>query len=109
MNFSIDHIQPNPLLGAMNWTGHGINGGDPGAQLLVGGGIPAGGYVPVAEMDSSREDLLWGSYRAALKITPVSGTCAGFFWVSFHMIHFAVPPNLVSFSKLELGINGANS
>ncbi len=92
MNFSIGHIQSNPLPGAMNWTGSGILGGDPGAQLIVEGGIPASGYVPVAEMDSSREDLLWGSYRAALKLTPVPGTCSAFFWVRFHSIHFTAPP-----------------
>ena len=97
MNFSIDHIQSNPLLGAMKWTGPGIRGGDPGAQLLVGGGIPADGHVSVAEMDSSRGDLLWGSYRAALKLTPVPGTCSAFFWVNFHMIHFAVPPICIVF------------
>jgi hypothetical protein len=83
MNFSIQNVVSNPILDANNWTGPGIFGGDPGVQLSVGPGIPSGGYIQVAEMDSSREDLLWGSYRAAIKLTLTPGTCSAFFWVSF--------------------------
>lgn len=50
-------------------------------HFSVGGGIPANGYVPTSEMDSSREDLLYGTYRAAMKLTLTPGTCAAFFWV----------------------------
>lgn len=81
MNFSIQNVQSNPILDANNWTGPGIFGGDPGLQLSVSGGIPSNGYVQVAEIDSSREDLLWGSYRTAMKLTLTPGTCSAFFWV----------------------------
>lgn len=58
-----------------------MDGGDPGVRLVVAPGVPGDGFVPVAEMDSARTDLLWGSYRAAIKLTLVPGTCSSFFWV----------------------------
>ena len=83
MNFTIQNTVSNPVLNATKWTGPGEFGGDPGLQLSVNGGIPANGYVQVAEIDSARDDLLWGTYRAAMKLTLVPGTCSAFFWVSF--------------------------
>lgn len=38
--------------------------------------------VPAAEIDSSRLDLHWGSYRTGMKVTGSNGTCSAFFWVS---------------------------
>ncbi|CEJ81362.1 hypothetical protein VHEMI01493 [[Torrubiella] hemipterigena] len=38
--------------------------------------------VLAAEVDTSRLDLLWGSYRAGMRLTAIPGTCAAFFWVS---------------------------
>ncbi|KJZ76055.1 hypothetical protein HIM_04511 [Hirsutella minnesotensis 3608] len=38
------------------------------------------GTISVAEVDSANMDMHWGSYRAGLKLTPVRGTCAAFFW-----------------------------
>lgn len=81
MNFTIDNVVSNPILNQTNWTGPGLLGGDAGLQLRVDGGIPANGYVQVAEMDSAREDMLWGSYRTAMRLTLTSGTCSAFFWV----------------------------
>lgn len=51
-----------------------------GVELSVGATI-VNGAVPVAELDSARQDLLWGSFRTGMKLTPVKGTCAAFFWV----------------------------
>jgi hypothetical protein len=82
MNFTIQNVVSNPILNESVWTGPGEFGPNPGVQLSVGGGIPANGYVQVAEMDSSREDLLWGTYRAAMQLTLEPGTCSAFFWVS---------------------------
>ena len=58
----------------------GASGKQAGVELSVGGTI-VNDAVPVAEMDSARQDLLWGSFRAGMKLTPVKGTCAAFFWV----------------------------
>jgi hypothetical protein len=86
MNFTTLNVASNPILNATNWTGPGEFGGDPGLELTVNGGIPANGYVQTAEIDSAREDLLWGTYRAAMRLTLVPGTCSAFFWVSFHIL-----------------------
>lgn len=51
-----------------------------GVELSVGATI-TNGAVPVAEMDTARQDLFWGSFRAGMKLTAVKGTCAAFFWV----------------------------
>jgi hypothetical protein len=40
------------------------------------------GMVPVAELATRRLDLMWGTFRAGMKVSRVGGTCAAFFWVS---------------------------
>jgi len=52
-----------------------------GLELTVTG-TNVEGMVPVAEIDSDRADLLWGTFRASMKLTSTPGTCAAFFWVS---------------------------
>jgi len=67
--------------------------GQPGAASRASGANPAGlqlvvraeqveDMVPVAEIDTARLDVVFGSYRAGLKLTDVPGTCSAFFWVS---------------------------
>jgi len=80
-SFELDNIASNPLVSNNSWAGQTVHGdGNPGLELRVRGGIPTDGFVPTAEMDSSRKDLLWGTYRAAMKLTDVPGTCGAFFW-----------------------------
>ena len=73
------------------YSGPGVLGGDPGLQLYVRGGVPTDGHVPTSETVSSRTDMLYGSFRAAMKLTPQPGTCSSFFWVrvtsSRHLLH----------------------
>ena len=71
----------NPLASQYDWSGDGVNGGDGGLQIIVRGGIPADGLVPMGEMASNRTDMLYGSFRAAMKLTQTNGTCGAFFWV----------------------------
>ncbi|KAL0930764.1 glycoside hydrolase family 16 protein [Colletotrichum truncatum] len=52
---------------------------DAGLQLLVESST-VDGLVPVAEIDSARNDLHYGSFRAMMKVPDVAGTCAAFFW-----------------------------
>ncbi|KAL7905786.1 glycoside hydrolase family 16 protein [Trichoderma velutinum] len=59
-------------------AGSNSNGGD-GIGLLVGS-IVVNEAIPVAELDSARNDMHYGSYRAGMKLTAVNGTCAAFFW-----------------------------
>jgi hypothetical protein len=85
-SLQISQTISNPLVNKFSYTGPGQLGGDAGLQLFVHGGIPTDGLVPVAEVNSVREDMLWGSYRAAMKLTITPGTCGAFFWVSLTMI-----------------------
>jgi len=52
---------------------------DVGAELFVSGNLEQD-MVSVAEMDSRRSDLTYGSYRASMKLTDVPGTCASLMW-----------------------------
>ena len=67
--------------------------GQNGAASRTGNAPPAGlqlvvraaqvdDMVPVAEIDTARLDVVFGSYRAGLRLTDVPGTCSAFFWVS---------------------------
>lgn len=78
----VGNVVSNPVVDNSSYTGPGVYGIDAGLQLYVRGGIPQAGLVPVAEVNSVREDMLWGSYRAAIKLTNKPGTCGAFFWVS---------------------------
>ncbi|KAK1243082.1 hypothetical protein MKX07_003710 [Trichoderma sp. CBMAI-0711] len=66
--------------------GHGENvddanaGPGEGIALVVGSTLVDDEAIPVAELASARKDMFFGSYRAGMKLTPVNGTCAAFFW-----------------------------
>ncbi|KAM3083755.1 hypothetical protein ACMFMF_001121 [Clarireedia jacksonii] len=125
MNFNIAQVTSNPILDENTWSGEGKNGGDPGVQLTVSGGKPANGYVQTAELDSTREDLLWGTYRTAMKLTLNPGTCSAFFWYfndsqeidmeflssQFNRENNTFPVNLVlqSVDSVHAGYNAANT
>ncbi|KJK75426.1 hypothetical protein H634G_08789 [Metarhizium anisopliae BRIP 53293] len=51
-----------------------------GIALRVGSQITSFNAISAAEVDTSRRDMFWGSYRATMKLSRVSGTCAAFFW-----------------------------
>lgn len=57
-----------------------LKGNSKGLQLRVNRQLESDSVL-VAEVDSARVDLFWGSYRAGMKLTQTSGTCAAFFWV----------------------------
>ncbi|CAK7231436.1 hypothetical protein SBRCBS47491_007929 [Sporothrix bragantina] len=59
--------------------GQANNGQPAGLSLLVKAGL-VGDMIPVSEIDSNRTDILYGSFRAGMKLTNVSGTCSAFFW-----------------------------
>ena len=57
-------------------------GRDPGVELHVSSVISKNNAIPASEIDTTRLDLHWGSFRAGMKLTDTGGTCAAFFWVS---------------------------
>lgn len=68
--------------GGESAASNGDDDGNDGVALVVGSTV-ANEAIPVAELDSARSDMHHGSYRAGMKLTPVNGTCAAFFWVCF--------------------------
>ncbi|KAL8894645.1 MAG: hypothetical protein Q9192_004157 [Flavoplaca navasiana] len=67
-----DNVISNPLAQASR---------DPGLQLYVRGPTEKGGQVSVAELVTKREDMQYGSFRAAIRTPTVAGTCASMFWM----------------------------
>jgi len=78
----VGNVIPNPLKDSNAWLGESVNGGDAGLQMWVRAN-DSNGAVPMAEIDGTRMDLLYGSFRIGMKATSVNGTCGAFFWVSF--------------------------
>ncbi|GKT87977.1 glycoside hydrolase family 16 protein [Colletotrichum tofieldiae] len=88
---------------------------DAGLQLLVESST-VDGLVPVAEIDSARDDVHHGSFRAMMKVPDVAGTCAAFFWYhndtqeidmefltrEFNPSNNSFPVNLVLHSRASL-------
>lgn len=72
---SRENIVTNPL------TRSGARDGDAGLQMIVRGGTPRDGFIPMAELATVRGDFLYGSFRAGMKHTGVPGTCSTIFWV----------------------------
>ncbi|KAL8735929.1 MAG: hypothetical protein Q9166_000491 [cf. Caloplaca sp. 2 TL-2023] len=72
-------IITNPLKSRYDWAGNGINGGDAGLQIIVS--TPGkGSSIPMGELATNRSDMMYGSFRAAIKLTGQEGTCGAFFW-----------------------------
>ncbi|KAK4204359.1 concanavalin A-like lectin/glucanase domain-containing protein [Triangularia verruculosa] len=52
---------------------------DQGLKLIVREDVVED-MIPVAEIDTRRLDMYWGTFRASMKMTKEKGTCAAFFW-----------------------------
>ncbi|EME48172.1 glycoside hydrolase family 16 protein, partial [Dothistroma septosporum NZE10] len=82
----IENVIPNPIANPYDWTGEGTHGGDPGMQLWVKHDLipspsnSSQSIVPMSEIVSARTDILYGTFRIAVKTTAISGTCAAFFF-----------------------------
>ncbi|KAK4169284.1 beta-glucanase [Cladorrhinum sp. PSN259] len=50
-----------------------------GLKLMVHS-EPIENMISVAEIDTRRLDMFWGTFRASMKMTDQKGTCAAFFW-----------------------------
>ena len=61
------------------WDGEPLLGRDPGMQFWVAHELEDDRVV-IAESASPRIDILYGTFRAAIKFTGVNGTCGAFFW-----------------------------
>ena len=88
----LSNVIPNPIPNPYNWGGPGIHGLGPGLQLWVreqlmpisnsgtsSSSTSSGSMVPIAEIVSQRDDILYGSFRIGMRTTAVNGTCGAFF------------------------------
>jgi len=78
----VGNVVSNPLKDQYSSAGPSVLGGDAGLQLWVRSTLEGGDLVSTAEIDTMRNDLLYGSFRAAFKLTGIPGTCGAFFYVS---------------------------
>ena len=53
---------------------------DAGLQLVVRSTLVETNLVSSGQIQSKREDIRYGSFRAYMKSTPINGTCAASFW-----------------------------
>lgn len=59
----------------------GKNGGEAGLELWVRKLENKNqDYISVAEVDTYRTDMFHGTFRAAIQVTDIKGTCGAFFW-----------------------------
>jgi hypothetical protein len=64
-----------------NISAEGVNGDLAGLELYVRKLESSDQeYISVAEVDTRRTDLLYGSFRAGIRTSGVNGTCGAFFW-----------------------------
>jgi hypothetical protein len=86
----ISNVISNPLNDTRSNSGPSVLGGDPGLQLWVRA-KPEGNLISTGEIDTMRNDILYGSFRTSMKLTGVPGTCGAFFYVSlprfFNFLH----------------------
>lgn len=69
-----------------NVSAEGIYGGQAGLELYVRKLGSDKDHISVAEVDSKRTDMRYGSFRAGIKATDIDGTCGAFFWYGFTAI-----------------------
>ncbi|OJD30657.1 glycoside hydrolase family 16 protein [Diplodia corticola] len=76
----LENVVANPLKNPWDWAGEATEAGtDAGLQLMVRS-RPVDDMVPIGEIVAARTDMLYGSFRVAMKMTGVPGTCGAFFW-----------------------------
>ena len=89
-----ENVASNPSRNSSSSAGTGIHGGDAGLQIWTRGGVPKDKLIPFGEIAAVRKDILYGSIRATIKFTNVSGTCGALFFVSTLLIlssHHKIP------------------
>lgn len=75
----VKNVVSNPSI-QHNVSAQGVNGDPAGLELFVRKPDDNQDYIGVAEADSRRTDMIYGTFRAGIKTTGVNGTCGAFFW-----------------------------
>ncbi|EFW98820.1 glycoside hydrolase, family 16 [Grosmannia clavigera kw1407] len=77
--YSIENVYTDPITDGKVEDGTDRNGNPAGLDLVVKADLESN-MVPVSEIGSNRMDILFGTFRAGMKLTNVPGTCSAFFW-----------------------------
>ncbi|KAG0128148.1 glycoside hydrolase family 16 protein [Tuber indicum] len=75
----MQNVVSNPSV-RHNISAEGVNGDLAGLELFVRRPENNEEHIGVAEVDSRRTDMIYGTFRAGIKTTGVNGTCGAFFW-----------------------------
>ncbi|PWW79638.1 Glycoside Hydrolase Family 16 protein, partial [Tuber magnatum] len=75
----MQNVVSNPSV-QHNISSKGVNGDPAGLELFVRKLEDNGEHIGVAEADTRRTDMLYGTFRAGIKTTSINGTCGAFFW-----------------------------
>lgn len=81
----VENVRFNPIKSKKDWKAPGMYGPDPGIQLWSNASLidipdSNNSMVPIAELVTTRSDILYGSFRVGMMVTPVNGTCGSFFF-----------------------------
>ncbi|RYP30782.1 hypothetical protein DL767_006063 [Monosporascus sp. MG133] len=122
--FTLQNVVSNNIADINVFNEPGEKGGDAGAHLVVGSEI-VNGMVTTSEIATTDLHFFYGTFRAAIKVTEVAGTCSAFFWyfndtqeidieflsAQFNKDNGTFPVNLVlqSSESSEAGFDASNT
>jgi hypothetical protein len=81
----VGNVMSNTIKDPDTFDGRGELGLDAGLLLVVQN-VMQDGMVPVAEIATTGLHYFYGTFRAGIKTTNVSGTCSAFFWVCVQLV-----------------------
>ncbi|RYP77008.1 hypothetical protein DL770_007123 [Monosporascus sp. CRB-9-2] len=122
--FTLQNVVSNNIADTRVFNEPGEKGGEAGAHLVVGSEI-VDGMVTTSEIATTDLHFFYGTFRAAIKVTEVAGTCSAFFWyfndtqeidieflsAQFNKDNGTFPVNLVlqSSESSEAGFDASNT
>ncbi|KAI0541499.1 glycoside hydrolase, family 16 [Xylaria digitata] len=78
-SFAVRNVMSNTIKSPDTFSGPGTLGLDAGLLLVVRN-VKQEDRIPVAEVSTTGLHYFYGTFRAGIKTTDVSGTCSAFFW-----------------------------
>ncbi len=79
--YTLNNVVSNNIADVRVFDQAGEKGGDAGVRLVVGSEI-VDDMVTNSEISTTDLNFFYGTFRAGIRLTDVTGTCSAFFWVS---------------------------